>query len=59
MKLVCIAATLILGFTSLALAGNVYGTITEAGKPIGPGVKLEVACGENKHGAAKIGRAHV
>ena len=52
MKLVCMLVTLILGFATLALAGNVYGTITEAGKPIGQGVKLEVACGENKHAAA-------
>ncbi len=27
----------------LALAGEVYGTITEGGKPVAPGVKVEIA----------------
>ena len=51
MNRICMVMALILAVTSSALAGNVYGTITEDGKPVG-GTKLEVACGENKHPAA-------
>ncbi len=42
---------LILGFTSLAFAGKIYGSITESGKPVGQGVKVEVTCGANNYSA--------
>jgi hypothetical protein len=45
------AAVLILGLTSAAVAGNVYGNISEAGKPVAQGVKIEVTCGANKYSA--------
>ena len=51
MKPVSLVLILILGFASWAVAGNIYGSITEGGKPIAQGVKLEVACGANKYGA--------
>ena len=51
MKLACLTLFIILGFASIAVAGNVYGSITEGGKPIGQGVKLEVLCGTNKYAA--------
>jgi len=37
--------------SSAALAGNVYGSITEGGKPVPQGVKLEVTCGASKYNA--------
>src|SRR6185295_6285732 len=49
MKVAFMVTAAILCLTSAAIAGNVYGTITEGGKPVAQGVKLEVACGENKH----------
>jgi hypothetical protein len=49
MKLACMVLVTLLCFTSLALAGNVYGTITEGGKAVGQGVKLEIACGDKKY----------
>src|SRR5947208_1664845 len=42
---------LILGFTTLAFGGKIYGSITEGGKPVGPGVKVEVACGAKNNAA--------
>jgi hypothetical protein len=51
MRLLSLALILILGFASWAVAGNIYGSITEGGKPVAQGVKLEVMCGANKYGA--------
>jgi len=51
MKTVFTSFILILAFTALAVAGNVYGTVTENGKPVAQGVKLEVTCGGNKYNA--------
>jgi hypothetical protein len=34
-----------------ALAGNVYGSITEAGKPIAKGVKIDITCGAKNYSA--------
>ena len=49
MKTVFTSLILVLVFGSLAIAGNVYGTVTENGKPVAQGVKLEVTCGANKY----------
>jgi hypothetical protein len=49
MKQLCILLILIFTFTTAAIAGNVYGSITEAGKPVGQGVKMEITCGANKY----------
>ena len=51
MRLACIVLVLVLGFASLAMAGNIYGGITEGGKPVGQGVKLGVTCGANQYPA--------
>jgi hypothetical protein len=45
------AAVLILGLTSAAIAGKVYGNKSEGGKPVAQGVKIEVTCGANKYTA--------
>jgi len=42
---------LILGFAVQALAGKIYGSVTENGKPIAKGVKIEVTCGTNSYPA--------
>ncbi|MBZ5515206.1 MAG: carboxypeptidase-like regulatory domain-containing protein [Acidobacteriia bacterium] len=42
---------LIFGLSSLAFAGKIYGSITEGGKPVAPGVKVEVTCGEKSYSA--------
>ena len=49
MRIVLTAFALILTLASLAVAGNVYGTVTENGKAVAQGVKLEVTCGGNKY----------
>jgi len=41
----------ILCFASLASAGKIYGSITEASKPVGQNVKLDVTCGANNYAA--------
>ncbi len=51
MKMVIAASVLILFCAALAAAGNVYGTVTENGKAVAQGVKLEVTCGANKYNA--------
>ena len=45
------AAVLIFAMTSAAVAGNVYGSISEGGKSVAQGVKIEVTCGANKYSA--------
>lgn len=40
-------------WSSLALAGEIRGTITEGGKSIGAGVPVEVRCGENAYPPAQ------
>jgi len=51
MKVVLTLLTLILVFSAAAYAGNVYGSISENGKPVAAGTKIEVACGANKYNA--------
>src|SRR5262245_54466789 len=51
MKRQCILLVLIVGFASQAFAGKIYGNITEAGKPVPQGVKVEVTCGTNNYSA--------
>jgi hypothetical protein len=50
------AATLILAASS-ALAGEIYGTLTEDGKTVGAGVELAVRCGERDYPAVKTDKA--
>ena len=45
-------ASLVL-LASPALAGEVYGTITEGGKPVGEGTAVEARCGEKAYPAVK------
>jgi hypothetical protein len=44
-------------FCTTALAGEIYGTIKEAGKPIKAGTKIEAKCAKGSYGAEtdKIG----
>ncbi len=51
MKRACIVLLLILGIVSTAWAGKIYGSVSEGGKPVAQGVKLEVACGGNNYAA--------
>ena len=41
----------VLAFSPLAVAGKIYGSISEGGKPIAQGVKVEVTCGANNYAA--------
>ena len=50
MRLVVPVLLLVLGVAPAALAGNIYGSITEAGKGVSA-AKLEVACGASKYTA--------
>ena len=51
MRRAFIVALLMLGLSSLAFAGKIYGSITEAGKPVASGVKVEVTCGGKSYAA--------
>lgn len=48
MKNPLMAVLVLLICAGSALAGNVYGTITEAGKAIAPASKIEITCGSDK-----------
>jgi hypothetical protein len=49
MKITIMVVLAVLMGSGIALAGNVYGTITEAGKGIAQGSKIEIACGADKY----------
>jgi hypothetical protein len=42
---------IVFGLTAHAFAGKIYGSITEGGKPVAQGVKVEVICGTNNYDA--------
>jgi hypothetical protein len=44
-------------FASPALAGEIYGTITEAGKPVNEGTAVEGRCGDTAYPAVKTDKA--
>jgi hypothetical protein len=46
-----VLGVLVLGFAGQAFAGKIYGSITEGGKPVAQGVKVEVSCGTNNYAA--------
>jgi hypothetical protein len=46
-----VLAMLIFAFTAEAFAGKIYGSITESGKPVAQGVKVEVSCGTSNYAA--------
>ncbi len=51
MKRISLILLLILGFATWSFAGRIYGGITEGGKPVAKGVKVEVTCGGVAHAA--------
>jgi hypothetical protein len=60
MKLLPFIAFTLLGAT-IALAGEIYGTITEADKPISAGTKVEIAIAGNTYAGEtdKFGTYHI
>ncbi len=48
MKIPLMAVLVVLLCAGVALAGNVYGTITEGGKAVAPASKIEITCGSDK-----------
>ena len=51
MKRTSLLLILILGFATFSFAGKISGGITEAGKPVAKGVKVDVVCGTATHSA--------
>ncbi len=51
MKRTSVLLLIILTFTPLAYAGKIYGSVSEGGKPVAQGVKVEVTCGANNYAA--------
>jgi hypothetical protein len=51
MKRACVLLLLIFGITGAAYAGKIYGSVSEGGKPVAQGVKVEVTCGANNYAA--------
>ena len=51
MKRACVLLLLILGMAGAAYAGKIYGSVSEGGKPVAQGVKVEVTCGSNNYAA--------
>lgn len=48
MKIAMMVFVVMFVSAAVGLAGNVYGTITEGGKGIGQGSKIEITCGADK-----------
>jgi hypothetical protein len=55
MQRACVIALFILGFAAQSFAGKIYGSITEGGKPVAQGVKVDVTCGSNNYSAQTDG----
>ena len=51
MKRTSMILLLILGFATWSFAGKITGGITEAGKPIAKGVKVDLTCGSTERSA--------
>jgi hypothetical protein len=51
MKLRGVLLAAILITATQAFAGKIYGSITEGGKPVGQGTKVDVTCGTNNYSA--------
>jgi hypothetical protein len=51
MKRALLLGFVILGWAVAAYAGKIYGSVSEGGKPVAQGVKVEVACGTNTYTA--------
>ena len=51
MKNVCVLLLFIFALANAAHAGKINGSITEGGKPVAQGVKIEVMCGPNNYTA--------
>jgi hypothetical protein len=49
MKTIAILAALIVGVPSFAFGGEIYGTLTEDGRSVGPNAQLEVTCAEKTY----------
>jgi hypothetical protein len=49
MKIAILVILAVLTTSGIALAGNIYGTITESGKGIAQGSKIEITCGADKY----------
>src|SRR5262245_19046685 len=47
----CVLFLLVFAFTTPAWAGKIHGSITEGGKPVAQGIKIDVTCGENNYNA--------
>lgn len=61
MKRLSLILTVILGFATWSFAGKISGGITEGGKPVAKGVKVDVTCGSttrsaetDEHGAYSV-----
>jgi hypothetical protein len=52
-----VLATLLLIVAFPALAGEIYGTITEDGKSVGEGLVVQGRCGDTEYPAVKTDRA--
>jgi len=48
MKVLALCAVILAASSSLAAAGEIYGSITEAGKPVAEGLKVQLVCGADK-----------
>ena len=51
MKRAILLVFVILGMAVAAYAGKVYGSVSEGGKPVAQGVKVEVTCGTKNYAA--------
>src|SRR5262245_17830816 len=51
MKRISLILILIVGFATWSFAGRIYGGITEAGKPVAKGVKVDITCAGKTYSA--------
>lgn len=52
MNAICVSLLLLTLLPSVAIAGEIYGSLTEAEKSVGEGVRVEIRCGEKSYPAA-------
>ncbi|MFB3922142.1 MAG: hypothetical protein ACE145_10500 [Terriglobia bacterium] len=51
MKRALLLTFVMLGVAGAAYAGKVYGSLSDGGKPVAQGVKVEVTCGDKNYAA--------
>ena len=55
-RLACLVVVAVFG-SAVAHAGEIYGTVTEGGKPVGEGIAVAAKCGDKSYPAVKTDKS--